>query len=167
MKLYCLSLICLIYTIFARPSQNKHSPLINDDDTHSSETTTVPNSCLNHEDDDTVIVKLLDDDSYPLITTKCRNQYMIVDFKQDPLWRKYFVSARNYHYNLIGPEKDDHVNWQEWIIPEMEDFIVSPDCISCDEDHELNIKYSTSSGIYKHQHISNITQTFVRKYYIS
>ena len=153
MMLYCISLISLIYTTFARPIQSKHTNLKNDatEELPSHQTTLVPNSCLNHENDDTVIVKLLDEASYPLISTKCRNQYMIVDLEQDSLWHKYFVSTRTYHYNLVGPEKDDHVNWQQWMIPEMENFLVSPDCNTCDPDHELNVKYSTNSGIYKHK----------------
>ncbi len=72
---------------------------------------------------------------------------MIINLKEDKLWSKYLKSTREYHYNLIGPVKDDHVNWQEWLIPNMEDFIVSHDCQTCDENHELNQLYSTASGI--------------------
>ena len=115
----------------------------NNEDVLSSQ---VPNSCINQADNDNVIVKPLDGDSYPLINTKCSNEYMIVDLNKDELWKSYLSSSREYHYNLIGPVKDDHVNWQEWMIPEMDEFLISPDCSSCDAEFELNAKYSTSSG---------------------
>mmetsp|Transcript_41398 Transcript_41398/g.66586 ORF Transcript_41398/g.66586 Transcript_41398/m.66586 type:complete len:1075 (-) Transcript_41398:25-3249(-) len=114
----------------------------------SSSTSFVPNSCVNHEDDDAAILKPVDGDSYPLIAAKCRNQYMIVDLHTDLDWEQYFTSFREYHYNLMGPVKDDHVNWQEWMVPDLDDFIISPDCNTCDEDFELNIKYGTATGYY-------------------
>eukprot|EP00486_Rosalina_sp_Unknown_P000608 CAMPEP_0201568888 /NCGR_PEP_ID=MMETSP0190_2-20130828/10205_1 /ASSEMBLY_ACC=CAM_ASM_000263 /TAXON_ID=37353 /ORGANISM="Rosalina sp." /LENGTH=252 /DNA_ID=CAMNT_0047990535 /DNA_START=173 /DNA_END=927 /DNA_ORIENTATION=+ len=133
---------------------------VNKDESDTSTTTLVPNSCLNHEDDDSVIVKLVDEDSYPLINTKCRNEYMIVDFKKDELWKQYFKSTRKYHYNLVGPEKDDHVNWQEWMVEgtQMQDFLVSPDCNTCEEDFELNVKYGKASGYYMTPVTSGCTQ---------
>eukprot|EP01084_Bolivina_argentea_P113698 202607_1 len=108
----------------------------------------VPNSCLTHEDDSNVLVKLMADDDVPILDVTCSNQYMIVNLKQDRGWEQYLSSGREYHYNVIGPEKDDHGNWQEWIVPPMTEFLVSPDCATCDEDHELNQLYGTSSGYY-------------------
>ena len=123
---------------------------MSNNDDKVTETQQIPNSCLYHEDDDNVIVKPMDGDSYPLINTKCRNEYMIVDLHQDKLWEQYFVSTRKYHYNLVGPVKDSHVNWQEWMIPEFDEFLVSPDCNQCDAGFELNGKYKTRSGwIYR------------------
>merc|ERR1719277_2802882 len=104
----------------------------------------VPNSCLNQEDSPNVIIKPMDGQSYPTLNVGCSNEYMIVNLKQDRGWTNYLSSEREYHYNLIGPEKDDHVNWNEWLLPPMEDFIVSPDCQTCDESHELNQLYSTA-----------------------
>ena len=143
-----LLLISCLYSIYGRPANKNHNKGTNDRnlDKSTSDTTYIPNSCVNHEDDDNVLIKLLPDDSYPVLNVKCRNEYMIVDLHKDILWEKYLVSTRDYHYNLVGPEKDDHVNWQEWIIPDMQDFLVSPDCNSCEEDFELNHKYLTSSG---------------------
>eukprot|EP01084_Bolivina_argentea_P010059 18765_1 len=66
----------------------------------------------------------------------CNHKYMISNLKQDILWSKY-------HYNLIGPVKDDNINWQEYIIPQMEH-----DCKMCDENHALNQLYYTSPDYY-------------------
>ena len=110
--------------------------------------TNVPNSCLNHKDADNVVVKLLDGDSYPALNVKCSNEYVIVNLHQDLEWQSYFRSIRKYHYNLLGPDKDDHSNWAEWMLPQMDKFIVSPDCSTCDEEHELNSLYGDESAYY-------------------
>eukprot|EP01083_Nonionella_stella_P119532 357383_1 len=149
-------LLLLIYLVSCRPlDSNKHIASENED---NPSTTLIPNSCLNQADNSNVIVKLLDDDTYPPISVTCNNEYMIINLKQDRLWSKYLKSTREYHYNLIGPVKDDHVNWQEWIIPNMENFIVSHDCKICDENHELNKLYSTASGYYMTPVTSGCTQ---------
>eukprot|EP00485_Elphidium_margaritaceum_P019055 CAMPEP_0202726258 /NCGR_PEP_ID=MMETSP1385-20130828/184520_1 /ASSEMBLY_ACC=CAM_ASM_000861 /TAXON_ID=933848 /ORGANISM="Elphidium margaritaceum" /LENGTH=996 /DNA_ID=CAMNT_0049392475 /DNA_START=97 /DNA_END=3086 /DNA_ORIENTATION=+ len=127
-------------------------------DNHEETLVSVPNSCVGKDDSDDTIVKLADGQSFPLVRTKCRNEFMIVDMHHDASWEDYFVSMRQYHYNLMGPSKDDHVNWQEWMTVPQDEFLISPDCNSCDADFELNGKYKRQSAYYMTPVASGCTQ---------
>jgi len=141
---YCLRVAFVLGLIAAHAREFSSGQL----DEEEASIVNVPNSCIGQDDNDDTIVKLADGQSYPLVHTKCRNEFMIVDVNQDDSWADYFVSMRKYHYNLLGPGKDDHVNWQEWMTVAQDEFLISPDCHTCDAHFELNDKYKTQSAYY-------------------
>eukprot|EP01083_Nonionella_stella_P067359 178121_1 len=108
----------------------------------------VPNSCIAQSDTDNLLVKPIDDDDYPSLNVKCSNEFMIIDINKDENWLQYFTSSRLYHYAVYGPVRDEHSNWNEWLIPSMSQFLVSPDCSTCDVDSELNSIYKYESSYY-------------------
>ena len=113
----------------------------------TSPTTILPNSCLGQSDTSNILLKLGSSDDDPIINAACSNQWTIINMQQDNEWESYFTSMRKYHKEVLGPIKDDHVNWQEWLTVDIERFIVSPDCSVCDDGHELNSMYGNASGI--------------------
>ena len=125
----------------------------------SSTTNALAQQCINDEGS-TINIKLLpdndDDDNevdtlneFPFVQAQCGgNGYLIVDIDKDTNWLNYFTSQKMYHHSLMGPLKDDILNWDEWFMPEIDSYLVSPDCSTCDEDELLNSQYSTSSTYY-------------------
>ena len=111
-------------------------------------TVSLPNSCLGQPDTSSTMLKLGASHDDAIINAACHNEWTIINLKQDNEWESYFKSLRKYHKGVWGPLKDDHVNWQEWLTVDMEDFIVSPDCSVCDDGHELNSMYGNASGYY-------------------
>eukprot|EP01083_Nonionella_stella_P168534 569289_1 len=77
----------------------------------------VPNSCIGQSDTDNLLIKPLDGDDYPSLNVKCSNEFMIIDINKDENWLEYFTSSRLYHYAVYGPVRDEHSNWNEWLIP--------------------------------------------------
>ena len=90
----------------------------------------VPNSCRDLPDG-LHTLKLLDGD-YPLVTVQCSNGYMMIDVNQDSDLESYFSSVAMWHYAIMGPVNDDHVNWHDWFLPSS----VAP--YSTDEDNNNN-----------------------------
>ena len=98
-------------------------------------------------DDGTYIQKLINDESYPYILAQCSNGYTLIDYSVDSEWESYFSSFRKYDYAVGGPQKFDHVNWNDWIQSDVTDFVVSPDCSVCDETADIQYE-STLTAYY-------------------
>ena len=105
----------------------------------STEMVHVPNSCRDLEDG-VYTLKLQEDaqNTYPLVTVECSNEYMIIDVSKDANWLSYFSSHEYWHYGIIGPTNTDHVNWNDWFTPSKNDegdykFLFSKECSSCYE----------------------------------
>jgi len=118
-----------------------------EDDTPAT-TVSLPNSCLGQADTASTMLKLSASVDDPIVNAACDREWAIINLQQDNEWTSYFRSMRSYRKDVMGPVKDDHVNWKEWLTVEMEQFIVSPDCATCDDAHELNQLYGTASGYY-------------------
>jgi len=71
----------------------------------------------------------------PVVLATCYNGYTIVNPKQDSNFEKLFSSYHTYHSTYAGPNLNDHVTWQEWLLPSRLDedmiFSVSEDCQTC------------------------------------
>ena len=106
----------------------------------SDEYVSVPNSCRGLEDD-TYVLKLLSDEDAPLVTVECSNEFMLIDVSKEENFKKYFSSHIMWHYEVMGPTNEDHVNWHDWWLPSSLDdsseqsfeFLFSETCETCDE----------------------------------
>merc|ERR1711878_171934 len=76
----------------------------------ANDTIDIPTSCIGLKDG-IYQLKLLEGDEYPLVSTKCSNEYMIIDINRDPQWKQYFTSFDQWHYQIGGPGKNDPVNY--------------------------------------------------------
>ena len=101
----------------------------------TTESVSVSNTCRGLKDG-VYTLKLLDGptDVYPLVSVKCSNQYMIIDAEADPNLLKYFSSYELWHYAIIGPSNEDHVNWREWYLPSAPDTDTADSSDSSDSD---------------------------------
>lgn len=92
-------------------------------------------------------------DDSNLINVKCSNGYMIIDVSHDSSWYNLLSSHKPYHEHIIGPELNDHVNWDDFIPSlDIDHYLVSPDCSSCDAAYELNSDlYEDKSAYYMNQ----------------
>eukprot|EP01084_Bolivina_argentea_P227474 384165_1 len=101
------------------------------------------------DSDEAELVSVDFNNGLPSVNTIKSKDYFIVDINRDPVWLQYLSSTRYYHNYLLGPQRDDHVNWNEWIlINDLKSLIVSPDCTVCDESNVLNSNYPQSSAYY-------------------
>ena len=66
-------------------------------------------------------VKLMSNKPYG--KSKCTNEYMIIDINNDDTWLQYLSSNCLYHNSLLGPVKDNIVNWDEWFLPKMRNIL--------------------------------------------
>lgn len=110
------------------------------------DTQLIPNSCA-ELDDGEHYVKMLDGDDYPVVKVKCSNGYTMLDYNLDNDISSYFTSFLKWHYSIGGASQTDHINWQEWFVPNdgATKYIVSDACDVCDESVQ---KYGTSNGYY-------------------
>jgi len=117
----------------------------------SDETQLIPNSCIDLEDGEQFI-KMLDGDNYPVVKVKCSNGYTILDYNLDSEISSYFTSFLKWHYSLAGPSQSQHINLEEWYVPDdgSTKYLVSDDCSSCDESIQ---EYSTKNGYYMNANI--------------
>ena len=116
----------------------------------------LPSSCVDQEDGSQWL-KMLDDshaNSYPAVKQMCHNEYMVIDVNEDPNVAEYFSSYTNWHYAISGPEIMDSGNWESWWLPSAQylddgvggsphsqeyfQFVISPDCSSCDLDNNVD-----------------------------
>merc|ERR1712154_47017 len=93
----------------------------------------VPSNCVGLKDGE-YSMRLIDDTSYPLVTAKCHNQYLI---------------------EISGVNKNDRSNWAKWFIPsqnnydeEHSKFLVSPQCDVCDKTDKEHQMFGDQSAYY-------------------
>ena len=113
---------------------------------YTIESINIPSSCVGLEDG-TYLIKLLDDK--PILSVECSNEYIIINPSSDPNWSLYFTSWIKYHYGVIGPDRNDFVNWQQWFIPSKlnDQFLISLDCNQCDQYQSFQ-KHGIDSTFY-------------------
>jgi len=111
-----------------------------------SDTQLIPNSCVDLEDGEQFI-KMLDGDDYPVTKVKCSNGYAMLDYSLDTDIASYFTSFLKWHHKIAGASQTDHVNLQEWFVPNDGNtkYIVSDACDVCEESAQ---QYGTSNGYY-------------------
>jgi len=88
-------------------------------------------------DDGEYWLHLMDGEEYPPVKLKCSNHYAILDYNQDMNLKNYFSTWVMWHYAIAGPLNGDVVNWAQWYKPSTavdHNFLVSPDCTSCDAE---------------------------------
>jgi len=111
----------------------------------------IPNSCADLEDGEQLI-KLLDGDDYPLIKVKCSNGYAILDYSLDNEISSYFTSFEQWHISIAGAAQAEHINLQEWFIPDDGNtkYLVSESCDVCDESIQ---EHGTTNGYYMNANV--------------
>eukprot|EP01084_Bolivina_argentea_P301903 520992_1 len=147
------SFIYLLIECTISEKQHHH----NSKQSSTTETVTLPTSCIGL-DNGYHYIKLLHDDiennmKYPIIYALCSNEYIIIDYSIDPDWSSYFTTWIKYHYGVIGPIRNDKSNWSKWFLPDrytqydnhIGNYIVSPDCISCDISSTIQLHNNKSS----------------------
>ena len=109
-------------------------------------------SCLNLDDGEHTL-KLLDGDlsEFPLVNVECNNGYTILDVSKDDDLIKYFNTFQKYHRSVAGPTNNVLTNWEGWYLPDdgLTNYIISPDCNSCDDTHIRQIHKNDENGIFK------------------
>ena len=87
------------------------------------------------------------------INVLCSNEYMIIDIHHDSQWSNVLSSNKRYHQHIIGSELNDHVNWDSFLPAlDVTNYLVSPDCSSCDASLALNQEmYGEYSAYYMNQ----------------
>jgi len=112
----------------------------------NAESKLIPNGCTDLDDGEQ-FVKLLEGDDYAIVKVKCSNGYTMLDYSLDSDISTYFTSWLKWHYSIAGPSQSDHVNWEEWYVPDdgNSKYLVSENCDVCDESVQ---QYSTKNGYY-------------------
>ena len=111
---------------------------------YSSTAEVYPSSCRDL-DDGVYDLKLMDGslDESPIVSLQCNSGYTILDYSMDSGLSSYFHSFMKFHHSSAGPTNDYHVNWEGWYKPgvmdENSNYIISPDCHSCDESHQRQL----------------------------
>jgi len=93
----------------------------------------VPSSCHGLSDGIHYILPMADA-SFPILRVRCQSSFTIIDPSLEPDWSAYFSSWTQYHFGVVGPTRNDKVNWAEWFLPDTTSdgtYAVSEDCHAC------------------------------------